>query len=338
MDSVDEHATDQRRRKGLLWLILSIAAVAVIVVGILIAIPLLSKPDNVISVGDRPESIAIAPDGTIYVANVGDDSVSVILDGKVTDTIPVGGQPSGIAVAPDGTVYVACIRNESGLSVIVGREATDTIPLDAAPGAVAVGADGTVYTADENGTVSVIADGEVTDTVDLEPGDNGWQSIAVDDADGTVYVAHALSGQVAVIADGRITDTIETGERASDIAIGPDGTVYLTDYRGETVTAIVNGEVADTIRLGSGSLPLRVAIAPDGTAYVAGGRVGAPYEYAVLAISDGSVTGTIDLRPSDRRTAEPGGIAVSPDGTVYVTLEAQDAVVRLDPNDWRSPE
>jgi YVTN family beta-propeller protein len=60
--------------------------------------------------------------GTVYVANEGDNTVSVIDEatGAVTGTIPVGPAPEGVAVDPaTGTVYVA---NESGNTVsVIGR-------------------------------------------------------------------------------------------------------------------------------------------------------------------------------------------------------------------------
>jgi YVTN family beta-propeller protein len=48
----------------------------------------------------------VAPDGTVYVANLSDGTVSVIMGDRVTTTINVGKNPGGIVVAPDGTVYV----------------------------------------------------------------------------------------------------------------------------------------------------------------------------------------------------------------------------------------
>ncbi|WP_250906031.1 YncE family protein [Nonomuraea sp. NEAU-A123] len=54
-----------------------------------------------IRVGNRPEDVAITPDGGhAYVANRGSDSVTVIdtATNTVTDTIRVGDAPTGVAI------------------------------------------------------------------------------------------------------------------------------------------------------------------------------------------------------------------------------------------------
>jgi YVTN family beta-propeller protein len=79
-----------------------------------------------IPVGKEPWGVGITPDGgTVYVANHGESSVSVLKVNKganppavVTATIAVGVEPYGIAVTPNGTaVYVANTRSNS-VSVI----------------------------------------------------------------------------------------------------------------------------------------------------------------------------------------------------------------------------
>ena len=101
--------------------------------------------------------------GTVYVANDGDDTVSVIdaASGTVTATIPVGAVPSAVAVDPAaGTVYVA---NYFGNTVSVidaaTRTVTATIPVGTSPGAVAVNpATHTAYVVNAgDSTVSVIS-------------------------------------------------------------------------------------------------------------------------------------------------------------------------------------
>lgn len=87
-----------------------------------------------IAVGSDPWGITFNPvDGNIYVANHGDDSVSVISPtfGSVIRTVPVGNAPYNLAVhRGTGRVYVANFGGKS-VSVLENSGATvSTIPLD----------------------------------------------------------------------------------------------------------------------------------------------------------------------------------------------------------------
>jgi hypothetical protein len=55
-----------------------------------------------------PEGIVAAPDGTIYVADAGNDRVRTIaVDGTINTVVAHLPQPTGLALAADGTLYVA---------------------------------------------------------------------------------------------------------------------------------------------------------------------------------------------------------------------------------------
>jgi YVTN family beta-propeller protein len=74
-----------------------------------------------IDVGDAPAGVAVTPDGaTAYVANVVDDTVSVIdtATNTVTATITVGDGPIFVAVSPDGTRAYVTNQADGTVSVI----------------------------------------------------------------------------------------------------------------------------------------------------------------------------------------------------------------------------
>ena len=80
------------------------------------------KPIARIPVGVHPNELVYGQDGRLFVSNAGSNSVSVIVEGKVTETIktsldpnaPVGSTPDAIALAPDGSrLYVANAGNNS---------------------------------------------------------------------------------------------------------------------------------------------------------------------------------------------------------------------------------
>ena len=73
-----------------------------------------------VKVGSQPNELAWSGDGRLFVANAGANSVSIMLNGKVTETIktslsptdPVGSTPDALAVSPDGQrLYVANADN-----------------------------------------------------------------------------------------------------------------------------------------------------------------------------------------------------------------------------------
>ena len=86
-----------------------------LVAGVVMAVPAsASSPLSVINTitlpaDSYPYSVAVAPNGDVYVANLGSNTVSVIDLGSTTpsQTIPVGSYPYGVAVASNGDVYVA---------------------------------------------------------------------------------------------------------------------------------------------------------------------------------------------------------------------------------------
>ena len=94
-----------------------------------------------ITVGVRPQGMAVTPDGSnVYVANIFDDTVSVIdtaTNTVVGSPINVAHFPFGVAVTPDGSnVYVANASSDT-VSVIdtASNTVTATIPVGHAPGA-----------------------------------------------------------------------------------------------------------------------------------------------------------------------------------------------------------
>ncbi len=107
-----------------------------------------------IEVGSHPNELAFGPDGRLYVANSGSNSVSVIRDGAVVETIrttldpkdPVGSTPDAVAVSPSGkTLYVANADNNDVAVVDISDKTSRVvgfIPTGWYPSSLAVSPDG----------------------------------------------------------------------------------------------------------------------------------------------------------------------------------------------------
>ena len=190
--------------------------------------------------GDRaafstPSGLALAGDGTLYLADTGNHAIRRITrDGHVSTVAGDGtagyvdgpahqarfNGPIGIAVAPDGRVFVADTYNDR-IRVIDPSGTVSTLAGSGRPGA-------------DDG----LADRASFDTP---------TGIAVD-ARGVLFVADTANSIVRTIdRDGRVT-TPPWAYAAGffhplDIAIGPDSEVYVADEAGRLVSVGTDGRV-----------------------------------------------------------------------------------------------
>jgi len=280
-----------------------------------------------ITVGNGPDGLAVdeATD-TIYVANVADNTISVI-DGATCN----GEVSSGCGQTP------ATIANGfNGPAVPAVDEATDTIYVpNSADGTVSVingaGCNATV-TAGCGNTPAKLSVGEVPNAV------------AVDQATDTVYVAVASGsvGSVAVIngatCDSTVTSgcgqtpaSVPAGANADDLVVDPITQSVFVVNQNDSTLSVIDGAICNAVqKVGCGQRPPAIAtgylpgyldldIASD-TVYVANYN-----ENTVSVLSGGMCTLTSQLRcrhpaPTTTVGAGPGEGAVNEaTGTLYVS-------------------
>jgi YVTN family beta-propeller protein len=202
-------------------------------------------------VGLAPWGIAVNPSGTsVYVANSGSDSVSVIdtASNTVTSIVSVGKTPYGVAVNPTGSrVYVTNYQgnNVSVIDAVTNKlddKLTNPVPVGRNPYGIAVDPAGTrVYVANEgDNTVSVIdvATNSVIKTVKVGTSPRG---VAVNPAGTQVYVVNNGDRTVSVIdpATYTVTTLSNMGSLPNFIAFNPEGTLaYVTNYQTGDVSLI----------------------------------------------------------------------------------------------------
>ncbi|MCP9273565.1 tandem-95 repeat protein [Mycolicibacterium arenosum] len=260
-------------------------------------------------------------------------------------TIATGGYPVGIAISADGErAYVA---NLTGTTVTVididptsptYNQVVDTNLVTPGVQNIAVG-NGPAYAAiTPDGTRLYVTNGNSASVsvVDIAPGSpNRYRAI---DTDG-----NAANG----------VTNIPVGNTPREIAISPDGTrAYVVNAGSHTVSVIdidptsVNYNKVvdvdpstggiDNVPVGTG--PYAVAITPDGkrlfvtsitstTVTVINVDAASPTRYQVIDANGAAAGNNIALSPS----ANPNGIAISPDGTrAYITNTNLDSVTVLD--------
>lgn len=165
---------------------------------------------------NTPSALALHPDGSLYVADTGNDAIRRIApDGSVTTVTPAGESlngPVGIAVGTGGRVIVADTYNDR---IVTLDERGAVIPLAGGPSAGF--ADGPAASARFDTPTGVAVDGG-----------------------GHIFVADAGNGAVRVISPEGVVSTIAPGYadgslRPIGVAVTDDGAVFVTDDRGRVV-------------------------------------------------------------------------------------------------------
>ena len=181
--------------------------------------------------GLDPWEVAVSPDGKhLYVANQGDNSVSVIDASTFTlvATVPAGSNPYGVAISPDGR-FVA-VSNLGGGTVTIINALTNT-------------------------AVATLSSGSYPSGLAFTP-------------DGSrLYVANTLGASVTVFntSDNTVLSTIPVGSYPADVAVSPDGkTVYVTNGNDNTMSFISTATNQITNAIATGNGPEGLSVTPDG--------------------------------------------------------------------------
>lgn len=118
-----------------MWMLALVVATAGGVLPAAVATPAAARAAvDTIPVGDNPLGVTVSPLGNrVYVANAGDDSVSVIgrPSNTVLATIPVGDSPAGVTVGGLGTLLYVTNQGSDSVSVIstLTNTVVATIPV-----------------------------------------------------------------------------------------------------------------------------------------------------------------------------------------------------------------
>jgi gluconolactonase len=267
----------------------------------------MSAPSRVVADGLRfPEGPTLLDDGSVAVAEMQGESVSVVTPGGASRVLgDCGGGPNGTALGSDGAVYVA---NNGGLSAgakgywyaprqfdgrvqRVDPDGTVTTVGAALPGPephrpndICFGPDGTLYVTDSanwenlkeirSGRVVALGpDGAVRQALEVPAMPNG---MAFSPDGGVMYLAQSLTRRilaVEVAGDGTLGEpssllTLPSG-MPDGLCVDADGRLFVCGSVGNAVyTVSPAGELLDTIETGDGSQPTNCCIGTDGALYV----------------------------------------------------------------------
>lgn len=314
--------------------------------------PLRFENQASIAVGTSPSAAVVGPDGRMWVANTGSNTVSVIntATGQRIDAnssyfskdISVGSSPSALALSADGKRLYVANTGSGSISVIDTATykridvnpswSSKDIKVGSSPSALMFGSDGRLYVANRgSNTVSVI-DTSTNKLIDANPNISGVQSISVGSTpcalalDGNrLYVANRGNNTVSVIdiSSYSVTNTISVGSQPSSMALVPGGRLYVANTGGGTVSVINTAtNTVGTSAISVGPSPSSVALNSNGSlAYVANAN-------DTVSVIDTATNKVVNIVAIDTDTTGGHVVAVSPSGTVYVT-DAADKTVRV---------
>ena len=237
-----------------------------------------------VKVGKQPVACCEDPNGNIYVANYGDNTVSKVeipsykntsatenedLQDKVVKNIAVAAGPKSLVSDEEGTIWVACYLSHK---------------IDPKTGA------------DLGGIVNKIVNTTVVDSINV-----GSNPAAITcDTSNTIWVANSGSNTVSRILKSKKVVDFEVGARPVALVNDSYGNVIVANYDGNTVTiietsskAIKEGNNITTIPVGKG--PNAIDVNMDDDVYVVCGlentihKISGKQEVSVIEVCDSPV-------------------------------------------------
>lgn len=154
-------------------------------------------------------------------------------------------------------------------------------------------------------------------TIEFPPGSGPYGVTATVDAVWVTLVHAGAVARVPVHPDGRagrprVTDLDDPDCRPSVLCAAPDGAVWFSRTGDDAVGHVDRDGRPTRFPVPAGSGPYGVAPAADGVWFTDWGTA------HVVDVAGGEVRRRVDLAPG----REPHGLAVGPDGAVWVALES----------------
>ena len=282
-----------------------------------------------------PYGIAVADDGTRYIADAGDNnrirklgvegtvstlagSVEGFVDG--VGTAAAFHTPSGIALDRAGNLYVADTGNHA-IRKVTPQGVVTTLAGDGVAGSV----DGPAAQARFNGPLGVAVDGA-----------------------GNVFVADTYNDRIRRIGRDGLVSTLAGGERPgyqdgmgaaalfdtpTALAVDALGNVWIADLRNHAIRKLAtDGVVSTLLSMAPGDSnaalrrPLGLAVTGDGMLYVSTMECG-----CVSQVSRNGHLHVLTGITHDTRLSRPSGLAVDAAGVLHVADAASYRVYRIAP-------
>ncbi len=309
-----------------------------------------------------PSDVAIAPDGSIYIADRKNHRIQHLsAKGDFIQTWGNSGSengqfsyPNGLAVGSDGSVYVADTFNNRIQQFSAKGEFIKTWgstgsgdgqfrrPLD-----IVIASDGIIYVTDENNDriQKFNALGEFILAWGSKGSGNGQfdqpNSLSIA-PDNSIYVTDNENKRIQqfnpdggfIRTFGGIDSTDEDFVFPRGIAVAPDGSIYVSGGAFRRIQQFdAEGNFIRTLA-GNGQLygPEGLAIAPNGTLFVADTSI-LGEDFIHQLDSEGNFIQTWGSESSQNgKFNTPEGLSIAPDGTIYIADTNNDRIQQFSAN------
>jgi streptogramin lyase len=286
------------------------------------------------------DNLAIAPDGTVYVSNMADNSVEVFNPATGELRVLTGGKlavPAGMKLGGD-SLWVADIFTFREVNVKTG-EVRDVYRMQASdmeyPFAVGLSSNRIALTSWFTGTVQLL-DRTTQKTVTIVHGLKAPVD-AIPMEDGSLLVIEIANGTLTRLsgADFKQAKAVADGLAGPvQMVLGRDGAVYVTEAAGK-LTRINLADGSKTTVAADLALPEGLAQTPWGTFIVA---ESAAQRLTEIDPANGTRRSVAEKLPIGLAAGPgmpppyvPTGVAVGTDGAVYFSADLNNAIYRVRP-------
>jgi sugar lactone lactonase YvrE len=288
------------------------------------------------------DNLAIAPDGTIYVSNMADNSIEAYNPASGDVKVLTRGAlavPSGVKVS-GGMLWVADVFGHRKVDLASGK-VSDVMRMHGEgvvmeyPFAVGVSDKLVALASWFTGSVQVL-DRATNKTLAMT---HGWKAPydALPLADGSVLVAEIATGNItkASGADYATRVVVTTGLAGPvQMTLGRDGALYVTEAAGNLVKVNL-ADGSKTVVTKGLALPEGVAATPWGTFIVAEAALGRLTEIDPATNQQRTVADKLPIGLSGGPGMPPPyvatGVDVGPDGTIYFSANRNNAIYKVRP-------
>jgi len=286
------------------------------------------------------DNLAIAPDGTIYVSNMADNSIEAFNPATGALTLVTGGQvavPAGLKVEGHD-LWVADVFGFRKVNTQTGA-VKDIFRMQASdmeyPFAVGVSATHFALTSWFTGTVQMVERSTLKTSAMLHGLKAPFDAIPM--ADGSVVFAEIATGSITRASGAQWADRKVIAQGLAgpvQMVLGQDGALYVTEAAGNLVRVNMADGSKTTVAEGL-ALPEGVAQTPWGSFIVAESAAKRLVEIDPANGSRRTVADNLPIgMPGGAGMPPPyvvTGVAVGADGSIYMSADLNNAIYRIRP-------